>query len=344
MKKDKTHLSHISFEVNTACNLRCKYCYNIWKMPGAAPPEQVTYKAAKKAIKQLYKRATVDHFTFTGGEPMLFERLAELVLMVRLKGSTVTLISNGNAGTEEDFKMLQKLGVSLYEFPYHSTDPEIHDYLAGVKGAHEKSLKTIETVKNMGGRVVAVIVLAKQNIPTLQETLLRLKEMNVSSIMLNRFNIGGAGIEYAKDLMPTVEELRAAFKIANDTIRDHKIKLTSNVCSPICVLDPKEFPYIGFGHCGADPRSKPLTLDHNGNLRLCNHSPVDAGNIFKQSFEEIFESDYVKSWGESTPEFCDGCEHYNKCFAGCRAAAEQMGMTINGEDPVLQMLNIARPK
>jgi radical SAM protein with 4Fe4S-binding SPASM domain len=342
MKNNKIHLPHISFEVCTNCNLKCRYCYNIWKAPGGEFPGEVTYRKARKVIKKLYKRAHVDHFTFTGGEPLLFERLAELVLYVRLKGSTVTLISNGNAGTEDDFKMLIKLGVGLFEFPYHSTDPKIHDLMAGVEGAHAKSLKTIEMVQRLGGRVVAVIVLTKHNIPTLEETLLKLKEMNVASVMLNRFNIGGAGIQWAEDLMPSLNDLRDAFALTDKVITENKIPLTSNVCTPMCVLNPKDYPHIGFGHCSSDPKLKPITLDHWGNIRLCNHSPVYAGNIIENSFEEIFNNDYVKSWDEKEPEFCSGCELYPACFAGCRAAAEQMGMTIRGEDPVLGMTGVER--
>ena len=214
----KTNLSHISFEVSTVCNLRCQYCYNIWKMPGATHPGEVSYRKAHKAIRKVYKRAKVSHFTFTGGEPLLFPRLAELVLYVRLKGSSVTIISNGNAGTEDDFAMLVKLGVGLFEFPFHSVDPEVHDQIAGVKGAHQRSSATIQMVQRLGGRVVAVIVLTKYNIGQLEETLMKLKEMGVAAVMMNRFNIGGEGLALAKDLMPDIDELRRGFSIAEKCI------------------------------------------------------------------------------------------------------------------------------
>lgn len=336
----KVHLSHISFEVSTRCNLLCRYCYNIWKMPGGHQPDEVTYRQARKTIKQLFRRADIDHFTFTGGEPMLFERLAELVLMVRMKGCSVTLITNGNAGNESDFRMMHRLGVGLFELPYHSTSSEIHDRLAGVPGAHAHSAAKIDLLQKLGARVVAVIVLTKHNIQSLGETLLKLKEMNVASVMLNRFNIGGAGIQWATDLMPSAEEFQSAFALADSLAAEFNISLTSNVCTPVCLLDPEKYSHIGFGHCSASPYQKPLTLDHLGNLRLCNHSPVNAGNIYENNIEEIFSNEYVQSWNGAKPVFCTSCDKYDRCFAGCRAAAEQMGMTIRGEDPVLEMLGI----
>lgn len=342
MKTDKIHLSNISFEVSTKCNLLCKYCYNIWKRPNASLPEEVSFKQARRAIRQLYRRAKVDHFTFTGGEPFLFSRFAELVLMVRLKGSTVTIITNGNAGYEKDLKLMHKLGVGLFELPFHSTDPKIHDLLAGVEGAHQESEKRINSLLSFGARVVAVIVLTKHNIATLKDTLIYLKSKGISSIMLNRFNIGGAGIQWSDELTPSLEELRAAFTLANQTAKEFSIALTSNVCTPICILNPADYPNIGFGHCSANPLQKPLTLDHLGNIRLCNHSPNIAGNIYNNSFQEIFESDYVKSWNGPKPDFCAECHLYDSCFAGCRAASEQVGNSISMEDPIIKMLKKTR--
>lgn len=340
MRKNKIRLSHISFEVSTRCNLQCRYCYNIWKVPGAFQPEDVTYRQARKTIKQLFRRADIDHFTFTGGEPMLFDRLAELVMLVRLKGCSVTLITNGNAGSEKDFRLLLRLGVGLFELPYHSIDPAIHDEMAGVAGAQVQSASRIKLLQELGARVVAVIVLTKHNLSTLQETLLKLKDMKVSSVMLNRFNIGGEGIRWADDLMPASGEFRAAFALADKMAAEYDIALTSNVCTPVCLLDPADYPNIGFGHCSSSPFQKPLTLDHTGNLRLCNHSPVIAGNIFDQTIGEIFSSEYVLSWNGHKPEFCSDCQKYEQCFAGCRAAAEQVGKTVGNEDPVLVMLGI----
>jgi radical SAM protein with 4Fe4S-binding SPASM domain len=41
-------------------------------------------------------------------------------------------------------------------------------------------------------------------------------------------------------------------------------------------------------------------------------------------------------WEESKPEHCADCELYNKCLGGCRAAAEQMGLSLNNPDPIIE--------
>ena len=215
--------------------------------------------------------ADVHHVTMTGGEPFLAERFSEIVLFCRMKNKEITIISNGNAGTKEDYKQMLEMGVSLFEFPLHSNIPSIHDYLTTVKGSWEKSLNSIKSVLN---------------------------------------------------------ELGSKYDIF----------LTSNVCTPLCLLKPEDYPFIASSSCSANASTMPMTLDIYGNIRLCNHSPVVAGNIFKDNFENILSSDYVKSWSKIIPDYCNSCDKYYRCFGGCRAAAEQLGLSLENPDPVLLLL------
>ena len=331
----KTKLPYIIFELTSDCNLNCKYCYNIWKRPGGEAVNNNSYKQARKTLKQLFRIADVQNITFTGGEPFMSERFAELVLYARMKKKSVTLISNGTYAEKEDYKMMVNLGVGLFETPMHSSIPAEHDFMAGVKGSWNKALQSIKDIREMGGYIVAVIVLTKANYKNIKETLLFIKSLGVTQIMLNRYNIGGKGISEAENLLMTKEEMKEAFRIADQTAGEHKLSVTSNVCTPFCVLDPDDYPNIPISSCSASISNKPITLDMYGNLRICNHSPVNIGNIFNSSFEELFVTDYVKNWETIIPEYCKTCEIWDKCRGGCRAASEQLGEDISVVDPLV---------
>ncbi len=335
MAKDKIKIHHIAFEITNDCNLKCLYCYNHWKRDSDNFAILNSYKKAQKTLKQLFKIADVGNVAFTGGEPFLGERIAELVLYCRMKGASITIISNGNAGSREDYKQLIELGVNLFEFPLHARNPQIHDSMTGVKGSWQHSFDSISMVREMGAFVVPVVVLTKFNYLQIEDTLLFLNELNLKRIMLNRYNIGGTSISKFEKIIVPNEELKNAFRIANETVGMYDLRVTSNVCTPFCLLNPEEYPNIGFGACSKDPLRKPLTLDIDGNLRVCNHSPVVAGNIFNQPLNEILYSDYTLSWGEIIPEFCEQCSIFDKCMGGCRAASEQMGFSLKKVDPVL---------
>ncbi|MDP4269758.1 MAG: radical SAM protein, partial [Bacteroidota bacterium] len=121
------NLPHIAFETTDRCNLDCVYCYNIWKTDAVERTPFNSYQKAIGTLKQLFSTTDIQYVAFTGGEPFLSERFAEVILYCRMEGKQVTLISNGTKGTEKDYKRLIKLGVGLFEFPIHSAHAEIHD-------------------------------------------------------------------------------------------------------------------------------------------------------------------------------------------------------------------------
>jgi len=203
-----------------------------------------------------------------------------------------------------------------------------------VAGSWRKSLDSIRAIASLGVSPVAVSVLTKINCLHIEKTLLFLKDNGITRIMLNRINIGGRNISQWQTVGIEHDELRAAFRVANELADRENLSLTSNVCTSVCVLDPSAFPHISFGHCATDPARMPLTLDWAGNVRLCNHSPVVIGNIFKEDFAAMFSSDYVKRW-RKIPGFCRDCVHAPTCLGGCRAAAEQTGSSIDLPDPYL---------
>lgn len=304
-------------------------------MPTPAEKEKNSYRQSLKTLKRLLKNAEVNHITFTGGEPLMSERFAELVLYARMKKKEVTIITNGNYGSKSDYKQMIDLGVALFEIPIHSPTAEPHDYMTAVNGSWKKAVQTAKDLLEMGAYVVPVIVVTKANYLLIDETLKFVSDMGMNQIMINRFNIGGKGISEAQNLLVDKKELQKAYKIANDASDKYDLSLTSNVCSPFCLLNPKDYPNIGFGSCSVNALNLPVTMDIKGNIRLCNHSPIVAGNIYQQNLEDIFNSSYVKNWIHEKPSFCSNCEIYDECLGGCRAASEQVFKTNNIVDPVM---------
>jgi radical SAM protein with 4Fe4S-binding SPASM domain len=332
----KKKLPFIVYEITTDCNLNCRYCYNIWKRPDAEFKRLNSYKKAKKTIKQLFKIADVDFITMSGGEPMLSERFLELVMYCRMKNKGVNIITNGNTGSANDYELLGKLGINLIELPLHSDRAEEHDYLTQIHGSFDNVVNSIQQLKKVNVHIVTVIVITKANYKRIKDTLLFTKSMGINQIMLNRFNIGGKGISENHNLNLTLNELREAFTVANEVGAKEGLTLTSNVCTPFCILNPDDFPNIKMSSCAANVINMPLTLDIQGNLRLCNHSPVVVGNIYTDSLDVLFNSNYAQEWKEIIPKECSGCSDYPKCLGGCRAASEQIGLKLSNADPIIK--------
>lgn len=336
----KFQLPFVVLEVTPACNLSCRFCYNPWQRPGGGQAPDAGYRPARKVLRRLFRIAQVEQIAFSGGEPLLAERFLELVLFCRLKRKGVSLISNGSVGTKEDYRRLLELGVAPFQFPCHSWQAAEHDALTGVPGSWEKSMASLRLIRDLGGDAVPVIVLTDLNRDSLEGTLRLLSEEGFRRIMLNRFNPGGRGIREQETLLPSLSDLRQAFTLADQLAEELGLDISSNVCTPVCVLNPDHYPRIGFGACSATADGMPLTLDCSGNLRLCNHSPHVAGNIFQEQLRDILHSPYVRRWKESVPAACAHCPDYTRCLGGCRAAAEQLGGQVEDADPLLELYSI----
>jgi radical SAM protein with 4Fe4S-binding SPASM domain len=328
-------MPHLIYEVTGACNLRCRYCYNVWHLPGGPRAPSGDYGRNLRTLKTIFRQARVSHVTFTGGEPLLAQRLPELVLLARLRGKGVTIITNGNAAGRDLYGTLVSLGVGLFEVPLLAADPVRHDSLTGISGSWARARNSIETLLDLGARVAAVIVLTRLNAGALAQTLHHLHGCGVRDVLLARFNPGGRGLAEWRSLLPPLAQLRGAFATADRLVRSLDLRISANVCAPVCVLDPRDYPHIPLSHCSSDPGRRPLTLDAAGDLRFCNHSPVVAGNIHREPLAAILRRGALRQWQELVPRRCQDCSDWRRCLGGCRAAGQQLGCGLHEADPIV---------
>jgi len=92
-----------------------------------------------------------------------------------MRRKTVTVVTNGCCASEADYRSLMDIGVGLFEIPFLSRLPEIHDQLTRKDGSWKKALKSMEILKDLKASVVAVVVLTTVNFHDLGETLEFLK-------------------------------------------------------------------------------------------------------------------------------------------------------------------------
>jgi len=329
-------LGTVVFETTSECNQNCLYCYNEWKRSnrvraGSGALAPVGYRTARRTLSRLFRQVDVQRITMSGGEPLLADRFSELVLYCRLKRKGVSVISNGSSAELDTYLSLIDLGVDLFEFTVNSNVPAVHDGMTAGSWQH-----TTTIIRELAKRVevVCVIVLTGRNAADLDETILFIESLGVRRIMVNRFNPGGTGIRYADELLLTREQLLNGLASASRIARGHGLHVTSNVCTPWCVIHPREISGIRIGTCGADVEHMPITITASGDVRLCNHSPIVVGNVHRESMDRILSGERAAEFFGTIPEACRDCPDYTACRGGCRAVSEQLGVDISAHDPV----------
>lgn len=335
----KAALPNLQLELTARCNLRCRYCYLPHKRPGARPPAEASYRQLKRTLKRVFARVALDGVTMTGGEPFLADRFSELVLWCRLQGKAVNIISNGNAAGAADYAALVDLGVDWFEFPLLAPAPAAHDALTRVPGSWQRARDSIAQVVAAGGRVAGVVVATAENRDGVPATMELLAELGAARILINRFNVGGAGLAERERLELDRAGLRGLFAAVDRSARGLDVPVSANVCTPACALDPADTPALALSFCTAVAHRRPLTMNAWGDLRMCNHSPVVLGNLLQQNLESILASPAAAAW-ERRPAFCAACSRWHPCHGGCRAAAEQLGWGLEHEDPICRRLGL----
>ena len=338
MNDSRLELPVVMYEVTHRCNYACRYCYNDWKRwpaSGEAAGDDA-YARNLCTLKQLFRAAKVRQIGMTGGEPFLAERFAELVLFCRMQGAAVSIISNGS--DHRPYRLMRELGVTQLTLPLHAAAADVHDRMTGADGSWFRSLHAIRHQVALGGRVVASMILTAENWDQVAGVLRLCRDLGVGHVMINRFNIGGAGIREARRLLPAPDRLREAYATASRLGVRLGLTLSSNVGTPQCLIDPDHYPGVHFTGCSVDPLRRPLTLAPDGDLRSCNHSPVVVGNIFTTAMAEILRNARDRCSQQVVPDICAACHRYALCLGGCRAAAEQVGLPVHAADPVLNCL------
>lgn len=338
--KTRSHINNIVFELTGACNQCCRFCYNYWRdgqTPIAAPEPSL----ARKTLRKLFSQTAVDNLSFSGGEPLLLPNIHDLVFYARRKGSAVNVLTNGTRLTPDALENFLNLGVGAVQIPLLSADSSVHDSLTCLPGSWEKALAALRSA-GKAGVGAAVLVVTKVNAPGIAETLSLIRSCGVRSVMVNRFNIGGNGIRNLQELVPDRKMLQDAFAaIEHFAGQNPDMRFVSGVCTPLCLLDTTPYPHVRFSRCSADLSGRPVTVNYNGDVRFCNHSPKVLGNIYTRPIGDILADPQITARYAAVPDECGKCALLPRCGGGCRAASEQVYGSFSVQDPILAMTSSA---
>lgn len=332
----------IIFEVTQRCNNECLFCYNVWYNDRISYPKgELSTEDTKKLLRKIIKDTHCKQITFTGGEPFLRKDLLELVAFVRSEGAIPTIISNGTLIDEETAKETISQGVTLFELPLLSSNRNVHNYLSQ-RDSFDKVTDAIANIKLYGGMVVVVFVGTKKNIDDFKEMIELAIALGTNGIMFNRFNVGGRGVKYLDELLPTPEQVINALETAEEAIEKYGIDISCSIPIQPCIIDTTKFKKLHFGFCAAGTERSYYTVDPMGNLRMCNHTPSILGNLLEKSFSQLTRRSCIESFVEAIPETCKGCKLEKTCLGGCKAAAEACYGSLVSEEPFIRC-NIHKP-
>ena len=164
-------------EVTGQCNERCVHCY------ADASPE-VNTSLPLDACQQALVDAKALGFVrvqFTGGDPLLYKELPQLVEQAASLGLRPEVYTNGlSLGPS----LLGKLAPHCpgFAFSFYSANAEVHDQITRVPGSQERTLDAIVRVQKAGLALRVGVILMEENADDYEATESLLRGLGVEQV------------------------------------------------------------------------------------------------------------------------------------------------------------------
>ena len=187
------------------CNLRCLHCYS-----SSGPEERDALPAA--LLKEALTDARAEGYSvagFSGGEPLLYESLGEVLQHARECGMVTTVTSNGMLLDQKRLQMLSGradlLAISLDGIP------ESHNRMRGSDRAFEVMEARLEGVRQAGIPFGFIFTLTQQNLHELEPVAAFAKEQGARLLQIHPLEETGRARETLSGFQP--DEERSAYAL-----------------------------------------------------------------------------------------------------------------------------------
>jgi MoaA/NifB/PqqE/SkfB family radical SAM enzyme len=257
----------IQIQYNYACNMNCEHCCvtNLEKGRRTLTP---------KSFADLARQADaldITHFTISGGEPLLFRDLPDVVKAIDPEKFFVAVDTNGWLLTEERARELKALGVGKMNISLDSARPVEHDAFRRKQGAYAHAVAAIKNAQNAGLLLQVNTVLTKQRARSDEfiEFLEQMKQLGATTALMFARPIG----EWAGNV--------------DILLNDEDIEFTKALEKKYCLNSHLTRNYgIDFG-CLAVKRL--IAITRYGDVQPCFSILVSLGNIFDEPLKDILE-------------------------------------------------------
>jgi MoaA/NifB/PqqE/SkfB family radical SAM enzyme len=266
----KNSLTNVHLSVTNKCFFNCEYCSNKYKKGREMALEEI-----KKIIRKLQEKE-LPQIWFTGGEPLLRKDFPEIVKHVGDKSASYVFTS-GYGLDEKKAMELKKAGLTGIVVSLDSHNPEVNDKLRGRKGAFETAVKAIEISKKTGFYTMAQMVVKKETIHELEKNLKFFKSLGVDNVLVLEVFPCGRFIR-KRDVMLNSEQRK---KLKEIQFLADKRKDFPKVSS-YNYFESEDFIGCVGGY-------NLLYIDAQGEVCVCDMTPISFGNIVKEDFEIIWK-------------------------------------------------------
>lgn len=318
-------------ELTFDCQAKCVHCFTNSPRTVENP---VTFKEWMDLVN-LMGKMKVFLISFSGGEPMLYPGIDELVERAAQTGMRTTLDTNGYLLTEERLAELIDLGLQGVYVSLHAPTASLHDRISGMDGLFDRVVNAMKISLDKGLEVQASTILSQMNKDVIEDMMYFFHDLGVHRVSLMNFIPLGRGAENAHLILKPEDVLDLLPKIyeADRDIKD-------------VVFFYPDTPYAYYDHTIGKEAFQSLKLE--GRIGACVAGILAAavnplgevtgcdacqggvlGNIKEQPFDEIWRNSkgfaHLRTISRDKQIPCRNCEFNTICLINCKGLPSQMG-------------------
>jgi radical SAM protein with 4Fe4S-binding SPASM domain len=327
LARDQRRLLSIRIELNTTCNLQCRYCFSNCS---EREPQEVSFDNVRKVITEAVRLKAESVIITGGGEPLLHSRFTDIISLIFDNGLKPVVFSNAVLVTSEMAAFLHRHDVSFMA-KIDSLHPATQDSLAGVSGAYVRMQAGFHNLIQAGFsrpqdssrlRLGVCFVANSRNINEIEELWHFCRRNAVFPHIQLIYPDRCKGVD---DLLLSSFEIRGLHQKLNLIDREH--------------YGYNWIPFTPFiaGECLQHFYSMYVTV--KGDIRPCMYTNFDEHpffreggrypyNAFEGSIVSAYEAEpfvYARSIDRYLEGKCSVCDYFPHCI-GCRGYAYRRGV------------------
>ncbi len=323
----------IAWEITRRCNLRCIHCRSASETVVKEHPDFSTEEAFRilEDIASYAKPVVV----LSGGEPLLRTDVFDIAQKGTELGLRMCLATNGTLIDDDRCRRIKESGIKIVSLSLDGSTAEIHDDFRKQEGAFEGTIRAAELFRKHGIEFIINSSFTKRNQKEIPKVYRLAKELGATAWYMFMIVPTGRGEEIMSELI-SKEDYEKILEWHYHMEKDEKDILVRPTCAPHYYrivrqkakeegirFERRSLKFSTGGAKGCIAGQLICLIDVDGNLLPCSYFPKSAGNIFRQSFKEIWENSELFKELRDFKGYkgrCGACEYIHVC-GGCRARA-----------------------
>jgi radical SAM protein with 4Fe4S-binding SPASM domain len=326
----------VIWEITHHCNLHCAHCLNA---SGSHQRDNLDFNQLCK-IGEEFANEKVLRVSLSGGEPLTYKRILDLIKILAEKNLRIDIASNGTYLPEEMLTALRDLPIFHIQVSIDG-NAAIHDKVRGKQGAFSMATNNLRRLKDEGISTSISTTVTHQNIGLLDYILDHAVKLGCSSFKAIPFVPTGRGLNNLESLQLSPQEHYSMCKWIKEKSDEMKdiISISTDTTFTF-LLNGNAGNDTMDGHIGCAAGHDTLCVSADGTVYPCPFlRDFPIGKIPQTSLKEIWMYSPVLEklrniQKSNMAEPCNQCDAALRlCGGGCRAMAYLSSGDLLGVDP-----------